>query len=137
MKQFLKNSNYLKDGIFNRKVRDIILYSSLSIFFINQLNYIYTAGTTYDADGLRFGANIVAEKIQRILSLNTDFSDLPVSDVEFYGMFVILPAYLFSHSLKRFVNDPSNLGFENIDGIVYFLMNIYLTIYVVICLLYI
>jgi len=137
MKQFLKNSIYLKDGIFDRKVKDIILYSFLSIFFINQLNYIYTAGTTYDADGLRFGANIVADKIQRVLSLNTDFSDLPVSDVEFYGMFVILPAYLFSHSLKRFVNDPSNLGFENIDGIIYFFMNIYLTIYVVICLLYI
>lgn len=65
-----------------------------------QMNYINTAGTTYDADGLRFGANIVIEKILRIFTLDTNFSDLPFSDVEFYGMFVILPAYIFSHFFK-------------------------------------
>ena len=100
MKKSLKNLNPFKTPFSNIKVIKILIYSSLLIFFINQLTYIHTAGTTYDADGLRFGANIVAQKIQRILSLNTDFSDLPVSDVEFYGMFVILPAYLFSHLLN-------------------------------------
>jgi hypothetical protein len=137
VKKSLKNLNPFNTPLSNRKAINILIYSSLLIFFINQLSYIHTAGTTYDADGLRFGANIVAQKIQRILSLNADFSDLPVSDVEFYGMFVILPAYLFSHFLKQFVNDPSNLGFENVDGVIYFFMNVYLTVYVVICLLYI
>ena len=102
-----------------------------------QLNYINTAGTTYDADGLRFGANIVIEKILRIFTLDTNFSDLPFSDVEFYGMFVILPAYIFSHFFKRFISNPLDYGFENIDGLVYFLMNIYLLIYVVVCLFFI
>ncbi|GIR20376.1 hypothetical protein CM15mP35_06370 [bacterium] len=49
---------------------------------------------------------------------------------------LLLPAYIFSHFFKRFINNPSDYGFENIDGLIYFLMNMYLIIYVVICLFY-
>ncbi len=121
----------------NEKFKFLFLYAIIFAFLLMQLNYINTAGTTYDADGLRFGANIVIEKILRIFTLDTNFSDLPFSDVEFYGMFVILPAYIFSHFFKRFISNPLDYGFENIDGLVYFLMNIYLLIYVVVCLFFI
>ena len=84
-----------------KRFKSLFPYTIIFTFFLVQLNYINRAGTTYDADGLRFGANIVIEKIQRLISLNTDYSDLPFSDVEFYGMLVILPAYIFSHFFKR------------------------------------
>ncbi len=120
-----------------KRFKSLFPYTIIFTFFLVQLNYINRAGTTYDADGLRFGANIVIEKIQRLISLNTDYSDLPFSDVEFYGMLVILPAYIFSHFFKRFVTNPSDIGYENIDGLVYFLMNMYLLIYVGVCLFFI
>ena len=120
-----------------KRLKSLFPHTIIFTFLLVQLNYINKAGTTYDADGLRFGANIVIKKIERIISFNTNFSDLPFSDVEFYGMLVILPAYIFSHFFKRFINNPSDYGFENIDGLIYFLMNMYLIIYVVICLFFI
>ena len=112
---------------FNFKSKEsILIFIILSSFFIVQFNYINTAGTTYDADGLRFGSNIIIEKIKRISSFNFDFSNLPFSDVEYYGMLVILPAYIFSQFFKRFVSNPNDLGFESIDGVIYYLMNFYI-----------
>ena len=123
---------------FNFKSKEsILIFIILSSFFIVQFNYINTAGTTYDADGLRFGSNIIIEKIKRISSFNFDFSNLPFSDVEYYGMLVILPAYIFSQFFKRFVSNPNDLGFESIDGVIYYLMNFYLIVYVVVCLYFI
>ena len=115
----------------------ILIFIVLASFFIVQFNYINTAGTTYDADGLRFGSNIIIEKIKRISSFNFNFSDLPFSDVEYYGMLVILPAYIFAQLFKRFFINPTDLGFENIDGVIYYLMNFYLIVYVVVCLYFI
>ena len=115
----------------------ILIFIVLASFFIVQFNYINTAGTTYDADGLRFGSNIIIEKIIRISSFNFNFSDLPFSDVEYYGMLVILPAYIFAQLFKRFFINPTDLGFENIDGVIYYLMNFYLIVYVVVCLYFI
>ena len=123
---------------FNFKSKEsILIFIILSSFFIVQFNYINTAGTTYDADGLRFGSNIIIEKIKRISSFNFDFNNLPFSDVEYYGMLVILPAYIFSQFFKRFVSNPNDLGFESIDGVIYYLMNFYLIVYVVVCLYFI
>lgn len=115
----------------------ILIFIVLASFFIVQFNYINIAGTTYDADGLRFGSNIVIEKIIRISSFNFNFSDLPFSDVEYYGMLVILPAYIFAQLFKRFFIYPTDLGFQNIDGVIYYLMNFYLIVYVVVCLYFI
>ena len=115
----------------------ILIFIVLASFFIVQFNYINTAGTTYDADGLRFGSNIIIEKIKRISSFNFNFSDLPFSDVEYYGMLVILPAYIFAQLFKRFFINPTDLGFENIDGVIYYLMNFYLIVYVAVCLYFI
>lgn len=112
------------------KNKNLLFYGILFIFFIFQVRYISLGGTTYDADGLRFGSNIVLEKIQRILNFNTNFSDLPFTNVEYYGMIVILPAYIFSQTLIRLVNDPNFFGYENLDGVIYFLMNFYLIVYV-------
>jgi hypothetical protein len=117
------------------KNKNLLFYGILFTFFIFQVRYISLGGTTYDADGLRFGSNIVLEKIQRILNFNTNFSDLPFTNVEYYGMIVILPAYIFSQTLIRLVNDPNFFGYESLDGIVYFLMNFYLIVYVCACLL--
>ncbi len=115
----------------------ILIFIVLASFFIVQFNYINIAGTTYDADGLRFGSNIIIEKIIRISSFNFNFSDLPFSDVEYYGMLVILPAYIFAQLFKRFFIYPTDLGFQNIDGVIYYLMNFYLIVYVVVCLYFI
>ena len=122
----------------NLKLKEsILIFIVLASFFIVQFNYINIAGTTYDADGLRFGSNIIIEKIIRISSFNFNFSDLPFSDVEYYGMLVILPAYIFAQLFKRFFINPTDLGFENIDGVIYYLMNFYLIVYVVVCLYFI
>ena len=115
----------------------ILIFIVLASFFIVQFNYINTAGTTYDADGLRFGSNIIIEKIKNISFFNFNFSDLPFSDVEYYGMLVILPAYIFAQLFKRFFINPTDLGFENIDGVIYYLMNFYLIVYVAVCLYFI
>ena len=113
-----------------QKNKNLIIYSILTVFFIVQIRYIFIGGTTYDADGLRFGSNIILEKILRIFSYNTDFSDLPYTGVEYYGMIVILPAYIFSQLLVKFIKDPSILGFESLDGIIYLLMNLYFRLFI-------
>ena len=80
----------------------ILIFIVLASFFIVQFNYINTAGTTYDADGLRFGSHIIIEKIKRISSFNFNFSDLPFSDVEYYGMLVFCRHIFLLNYLKDF-----------------------------------
>ena len=58
----------------NLKLKEsTLIFIILASFFIVQFNYINIAGTTYDADRLRFGSNIIIEKIIRISSFNFNF----------------------------------------------------------------
>ena len=114
-----------------------ILLTIISIFFFTQLNFIYKGGTTYDADGLRFGSSLVIEKIRRILNLNFNFQDLPYSDVEYYGLIVILPAYVFAQIITKSLVDFDFENFITDDSLIYFFMHFFLLIYVSVCLFFI
>ena len=114
-----------------------ILLIIISIFFFTQLNFIYKGGTTYDADGLRFGSSLVIEKIRRILNLNFNFQDLPYSDVEYYGLIVILPAYVFAQIITKSLVDFDFENFITDDSLIYFFMHFFLLIYVSVCLFFI
>tara|TARA_B100000965_G_scaffold282202_1_gene240045 strand:- start:31544 stop:33259 length:1716 start_codon:yes stop_codon:yes gene_type:complete len=130
-------SNNLIKNFTNNKFSNFAIIGVLTLFLLIQIRFIYIGGTTYDADGLRFGSSIILEKVQRIISFNTDFNDLPFTNVEYYGMFVILPAYIFSHFFSSFINNPLDFGYYNIDGVIYLLMNLYLVVYVTVCLFFI
>tara|TARA_B100000035_G_scaffold39302_1_gene29636 strand:+ start:29920 stop:31590 length:1671 start_codon:yes stop_codon:yes gene_type:complete len=112
----------------------IVFITTILIFFFTQLNFIYKGGTTYDADGLRFGSSLVIEKIRRILSLNFNFQDLPYSDVEYYGLIIILPAYVFAQIMTKSLDDFEFKNFITDDSLIYFFMHFFLLIYASACL---
>ncbi len=82
-----------------------ILLIFISIFFFTQLNFIYKWGTTYGADGLRFGSSLVIEKIKRILNLNFNFLQIEdFSRSTFYVTTFHRPRYL-DDSCKFTINN--------------------------------
>ena len=106
----------------------------LGIIFLIQINYILQIGLTYDIGGLRYGAGLSIKRGLNFLNL-TEFN-LPIfNEAEYFGMILLIPAYLFGHSSNIIIGDflmKTNFFF-NEDQIIFSFMFIFLNIYLIFC----
>lgn len=121
----LRNLNYSHYTIFY-----------LLCFFIYQVRLILKGGTTWDDLKLVETTPRIIEKFFLFFrdSSNPFLSEF-ISNFEFYGFLVLVPAYLFSNSayiIRTFdfiFNDLLSYGFYRIEEIEYYLRYIFLNIY--------
>jgi len=112
------------------------------LFLFHQFRYILIGGSTYDTISHRFASGKVLNKIIAIFSGDINSPSLSeFSTGESFGFIVMLPSYIFGHSM-RILNKQLNIDiFDNFfnteDAIVYFFMNLSLNIYIAIGLAFI
>jgi hypothetical protein len=109
------------------------------LFSLHQSYYIFIGGTTYDTISHRFASGKILNKILTIFSGNLGSPSLKeFSTGESFGFLVMLPSYIFGHSMRilneKLKIDVINKFFTSDDSIVYFFMNISLNIYIAISL---
>ena len=114
----------------------------LILFLFHQFRYILIGGSTYDTISHRFASGKVLNKIIAIFSGDLNSPSLSeFSTGESFGFIVMLPSYIFGHSM-RILNKQLNIDvidnfFNTDDAIVYFFMNLSLNIYIAIGLVFI
>ena len=70
----------------------------LVFFLFYQMNLIKQAGTTWDDLMLLKTSPRIIEKFQLYSDLSNPFLSEFISNFEFYGFFVLIPAYIFSNN---------------------------------------
>ena len=112
------------------------------LFLFHQFRYILIGGSTYDTISHRFASGRILNKIITIFSGDLNSPSLSeFSTGESFGFIVMLPSYIFGHSM-RILNKQLNIDiidnfFNTDDAIVYFFMNLSLNIYTAIGLAFI
>ena len=117
-------------------------WALLILFLFHQFRYIHIGGTTYDTISHRFASGKILNKIIAIFSGDLNNPSLSeFSTGESFGFIVMLPSYIFGHSV-RILNKQLNIDvidnfFNTDDAIVYFFMNLSLSLYTAIGLTFV
>jgi len=110
----------------------------IGVFSAYQISLMYRGGSTYDLFDLWLGSGYIYQKI--VANFNFDFSNeifsKDLGQLDFFGYFFLLPAYLFERYINKFSFNEENIpinkigqSFPSEDALTFFSMQLFLICY--------